>query len=360
MTARIRVLVVDDSAYSRKAISRILSSSPLVEVVGAARDGEDALRKLFDLEPDLATIDLEMPRMDGYTFLRLCMRNRPTPVIAISSRSGDEDVFKALDLGAVDFISKPTPTGGRSDLESIERELIRKVHCVRTLRMDRVSERIATQPPLLGRAASGQRPRVVVIGSSTGGPAALMQIFGAFAEPPPCAFVIAQHMPVGFTAGFADRLDRLTPLRAREASGGEMLQPGEILVSPGGRHLCLEIADGDPLVRLEGQGSKDRYAPSVDRLFSSAAKAYGEELLAIVLTGMGDDGAQGVRDVKESGGQVVAESEESAVVFGMPQQAIRSGAVDRILPLGRIAESIQYGIKSVPKQGGQKRTEDFA
>jgi two-component system chemotaxis response regulator CheB len=360
MTPRLRVLVIDDSAYSRQAISRILRTSPLVEVVGVARDGDEGLRKLFELEPDLVTVDLEMQRMDGYSFLRLAMRDRPTPVIAISSSCCEEHVFKALDAGAVDFISKPTPVGGRRGLESIERELIRKVHAVRKLRMDRVSERIETPPPLLGKRERGRRPSVVAIGSSTGGPAALMHIFGAFAEAPPCAFLIAQHMPEGFTAGFAERLDRLTSLRAREASAGEVPRPGEILVGPGGSHLCLDVSAGCPVVRLEGQGPADRYAPSVDRLFSSAAGAYGADLLAIVLTGMGDDGALGVRDVKENGGHVVAESEESAVVFGMPQQAIRSGAVDCILPLGRIAESIQYGIRPLSGVDGEKRREGFA
>jgi two-component system chemotaxis response regulator CheB len=187
-----------------------------------------------------------------------------------------------------------------------------------------------------------------------------MHIFGAFAEAPPCAFMIAQHMPEEFTAGFAERLDRLTPLRAREAQGGERPRPGEILVGPGGRHLCLESRAGHPVVRVESQGSADRYAPSADRLFTSAARVYGEDLLAIVLTGMGDDGARGVRAVREAGGHVLAESEESAVVFGMPQQAIRSGAVDRILPLERIAESILYGIRPPSCVDGGQRTERFA
>ena len=232
MNGLIRVLVIDDSAFSRQAITRMLGSSPLVEVVGVARDGEEALRKTLELEPDLITLDLEMPRMDGFTFLRLVMSKRPTPVMVISGRSGEGEVFKALELGAVDFIAKPTPHAA-PELEMIEQELIRKVHSIRELRIEKVSDRLSAAPPVVSRKAEAPAvlPAVVTIGSSTGGPAALMQIFGAFAEAPSCAFLVAQHMPPGFTRGFADRLDRLTPLSAREAQSGEEPQPGTILVA---------------------------------------------------------------------------------------------------------------------------------
>jgi two-component system chemotaxis response regulator CheB len=348
---RIRVLVIDDSAFSRQAITRMLGASPLVEVVGVARDGEEALRKTFELEPDLITLDLEMPRMDGFTFLRVVMSKRPTPVMVISGRSGEEDVFKALDLGAVDFIAKPTPRAA-PDLVNIERELIRKVHAIRELRIDKVRERIEALPSHVGStAAAASAPKLVVIGSSTGGPAALMQIFGAFAEAPTCAFVVAQHMPEGFTAGFAERIDRLTPLSAREARGGEDLRPGSVLVAPGGRHLELESAGGRLVARVSVPTARDKYAPSVDRLFASAAKHLGRGLVAVVLTGMGDDGSQGVRAVKQAGGLVIAESEETAVIFGMPQQALRTGAVDRVLGLHEIAASILVGIGTSKMQG---------
>jgi two-component system, chemotaxis family, protein-glutamate methylesterase/glutaminase len=340
----IRVLVIDDSAFSRQAITRMLSTSPLVEVVGVARDGEDALRKTFELSPDLITLDLEMPRMDGYTFLRIVMSKRPTPVMVISSRAGEEDVFRALELGAVDFIAKPTPRA-TPKLVGIEQELIRKVHAIRELRIEKVRERLAAMPPHVGRGTrAAHPPRMVAIGSSTGGPAALMQIFGAFSEAPPCAFMVAQHMPEGFTRGFAERLDRLTPLNALEASGGEEPTPGTILVAPGGAHLELDAVRGRAIARVVAQRPGDKYTPSVDRLFESAAKHYGRELLAVVLTGMGDDGRRGVCAVREAGGAVIAESEKTAVIFGMPQQAIRSGAVDRVLPLEEIAGAIQSGV----------------
>jgi two-component system chemotaxis response regulator CheB len=322
-----------------------MSRPARIEVVGIARDGEEALRKTFELQPDLVTLDLEMPRMDGFTFLRLVMSKRPTPVIVISGRAGDEDVFKALELGAVDFIAKPSPRAA-PELVNIEQELIRKVHATRELRIDKVRERLAARPPLAGapKGAGAEPPRLVVIGSSTGGPAALMQIFGAFSEVPSCAFLVAQHMPAGFTRGFAERLDRLTALRAREAEGGEEPEAGMVLVAPGGSHLELESSGGSVVTRVVASRSTDKYTPSADRLFESAAKHFGAEVLAIVLTGMGDDGRKGVCAVKDSGGKVIAESEATAVIFGMPQQAIRTGAVDLVLPLGEVAAAIQRGL----------------
>jgi len=343
----IRVLVIDDSAFSRQAITRMLKTSPLVEVVGVARDGEEALRKTLELQPDLITLDLEMPRMDGFTFLRLVMGKRPTPVMVISGRAGEEDVFKALDLGAVDFIAKPT-LRATPELQLIQEELIRKVHALRDLRIEKVRERIAAAPPVLSPRASrtASVPSVVVIGSSTGGPAALMQTFGAFSEAPSCAFLVAQHMPQGFTGGFAERLDRLTPFSVKEAAGGEEPARGCVLIAPGGSHLELESLRGRIVTRIVAQGEGDKYTPSVNRLFESAAKHFGSDLLSVVLTGMGDDGRRGVRAVKECGGMVIAESEETAVIFEMPLQAIRTGVVDLVLPLSEIPTAILSGLAS--------------
>ena len=348
MSAPIRVLVIDDSAFSRRTITRMLERSPLVEVVGAARDGEEALRKTLELRPDLITLDLEMPRMDGFTFLRIVLSRCPTPVIVISGRRGEQDVFRALDFGAVDFIAKPTPRAG-AELEQIEQELLRKVHAIRQLRIEKVRARLAHAPPVrpLAGAAAAQRPRLVAIGSSTGGPAALMQIFGAFVEAPPVPIVVCQHMPEGFTRGFAERIDRLTPFAAREAGDGDVPEPGLVLVAPGGTHLEFERVRHRTVTKLVPAGPGDKYAPEVDRLFASAAKHWGSGLLAVVLTGMGDDGRDGVRAVKQAGGRVVAESEQTAVVFGMPQQAIRTGMVDAVLPLGEIATVLEQGCAPV-------------
>jgi two-component system chemotaxis response regulator CheB len=349
---RIRVLVIDDSAFSRRTITRMLERSPLCEVVAAAADGEEALRQTLRLQPDLITLDLEMPRMDGFTFLRLVMSRCPTPVIVISGRKGDQDVFRALDFGAVDFIAKPTPRAG-PELERIEQELLRKVHTVRQLRIEKVRERLEAQPAVRTPAPRApSAPSLVAIGSSTGGPAALMQILGSFVRAPAAALVVAQHMPAGFTRGFAERIDRLTPFAAREAEDGDEPRPGSVLVAPGGRHLEFEREGARTVVRICEAEAGDRYAPSVDRLFASAAKHWGgRDLLAIVLTGMGDDGRRGVAAVKEAGGSVVAESEETAVVFGMPQQAIRSGAVDAVLPLAQIANAIESGVEPLAAEG---------
>jgi len=342
---RIRVLVIDDSAFSRRTITRMLESSPLIEVVDRACDGEEALRKALEREVDLITLDLEMPRMDGFTFLRILMARRPTPVIVISGRAGDQDVFKALDLGAVDFVAKPTLRAA-PELATIEQELIRKVHAIRQLRIEKVQERIAAAPSLTRRSAQQRRAHnVVAIGASTGGPAALMQLFGAFREAPDCAFIVSQHMPEGFTRGFAERLDRMTHLRAREACAGCVPEPGVVLVAPGGTHLELECVRGQIVTHIAPRAEGDKYAPSVDRMFIAAAKHYGSNLLAVVLTGMGDDGRAGALAVKRGGGNVIAESEETAVIFGMPQQAIRAGAVDAVMPLQEIAPAILNGFE---------------
>jgi two-component system chemotaxis response regulator CheB len=350
----IRVLVIDDSAYSRRTIIKMLETSPLIQVVDWARDGEEALRKALQLRPDLVTLDLEMPRMDGFTFLRLLMAKRPTPVLVVSGRSGDDTVFKALELGAIDFVAKPTLRAA-PELATIQEELIRKVHGTRQLDMAKVRDRISQAPAVVrpNEHDPAGPLRVIAIGSSTGGPAALMQIFGAFTEPPDCAFVVSQHMPAGFTRGFAERLDRLTHVTAREARAGEALQAGVVLVAPGGNHLEFENRGGGAVTKLASRVGEDKYAPSVDRMFVSAAKHFGQNLLAVVLTGMGDDGREGVSAVRQSGGNVIAESEETAVIFGMPQQAIRTGAVDAVLPLSEIAPVIQAGLarKREPRSG---------
>jgi two-component system chemotaxis response regulator CheB len=348
----LRVLVIDDSAYSRRTIVQLLERSPLVEVAGVARDGEEALRKALTLELDLITLDLEMPHMDGFTLLRLLMAQKPTPVLVVSGLGGKDDVWKALELGAIDFVTKPTRRAA-PELATIEHELLRKVLAARELRVDRVRERLLHPPtPAIARGVSA--PRSVVIGASTGGPAALMQLFGAIGGPGACAYVVAQHMPKGFTRSFAERLARTTRFAAREAEPGMRLEPGCVLIAPGGSHLELEARGAEVVTCVAAAQPSDRFAPSVDRLFESAAKCYGPDLLAVVLTGMGDDGAAGALAVKRSGGNVIAESEETAVVYGMPRQAVRIGAVDAVLPLHAIPDAIQRGFaRERAKRGGQ-------
>lgn len=350
MRDRIRVLVIDDSAFTRRTLIRMLESSPLIEVVGWARDGEEALRKALEIEVDLITLDLEMPRMDGFTFLRILMAKKPTPVMVISGRSGDQELFRALDLGAVDFVAKPS-LHASPELEGIEQELIRKVHAIRQLRIEKVRDRLVAPLPVRATGPVGMPHRlpvggggVVAVGSSTGGPAALMRILGSFADPPDARFIVSQHMPKGFTQSFAARLDRLTCFRVREARSGSPLERGTVLIAPGGTHLEFEARGGEVRARVLPAGREDKYAPAVDRMFTSASKHFGQELLAIVLTGMGDDGRLGALAVKQAGGRVVVESEETAVIFGMPHQVIRAGAADAVLPLEQIPAAIQQGL----------------
>ncbi len=350
---RIRVLVVDDSAYNRQTIAQILEQDPGLEVVGRAADGEEALAKVFQLQPDVLTLDLEMPKMDGFQLLRLIMAQRPTPVIVISGLASRENVFRALELGALDFVAKPsqklTP-----ELRSIEGELRRKIELVTQLRMVSLSDRAArrapapTTPmgvPAFNPAASsanpGQAPdRVLAIGASTGGPPAIQQLLSSLDATMPISVLITQHMPPRFTTTFAERLARTTGWRVEEARGGEALCVGLALVAPGGSSLAVR-RDGS-LVRTEviPATPDDLFIPSVDRMFTTAAAAFADRLLAVVLTGMGSDGVRGARAVRAAGGRVIAESRESAVVFGMPQEVIAAGLVDEVLSLAQMPPAL--------------------
>jgi two-component system chemotaxis response regulator CheB len=343
----LKVLVVDDSAYNRRTISRIITDAGGFEVVGTAGDGEEAIRRVVALKPDLLTLDLEMPRMDGYTFLRWLMRTHPLPALVVSSRESNKSVFRALELGAADFVLKPVSYASER-LGQIEGELVAKLREIAAARADRLAvraERMAAPAEALPSHRRSAQPaaryRCVALGASTGGPPALQQVLGALPADFPAAVVIAQHMPEGFTRMFADRLDRLLPLRVREAQGGESLAPGLVLLAPGGRNLLLERAAGGRVVaRVVSPEEGDRYVPSVDRLLISAARACGGDLLAAVLTGMGDDGAAGIGAVRAAGGLTLAEAEESCVVYGMPREAVRTGAVQRVLPLPEIGAAI--------------------
>ena len=332
----------------------MLESHPSIRVVATATDGEDAIKQVVRHSPDVVTLDLEMPVMDGFSFLRWIMANRPMPVIAVSSLSSDRSVFKALELGAVDFIAKP---GGRVSprLMDIERDLIAKVLHVGEVRMDNLRRRVqedASHTPLF---PPGDQPcaggiDLVAIGSSTGGPPALQHIFQNLARLP-VPFAIAQHMPPTFTRLFAERVNKLTEYEVKEASDGDVLQPGGVYIAPGGMQMEVERREGRLHARVFAASADDLYAPSVDRLFSSASAACAEKLLAVVLTGMGDDGAKSLREVKDRGGRTLAESAETAIIFGMPAAAEKTGFVDGVIPLNDIPAALHrlcagVGIKS--------------
>ncbi|HYQ80945.1 MAG TPA: chemotaxis response regulator protein-glutamate methylesterase [Anaeromyxobacteraceae bacterium] len=336
----IRVLVVDDSAPHRRALATMLAAGEGVEVVAEAADGEEGLREALRARPDVICLDLAMPRMDGFTFLRLLMARQPTPVIVLSSFNRKADVFKALELGALDFIAKPE--GGPGRLSRIRAELLQKVRTVRALRIETLERRAHD-----AGAGPEARPepeaalRVACLGASTGGPPALQRILTDLPGHLPMAVLVAQHMPENFTRAFADRVARLADFRVGEAEDGQPLQPGRAYVAPGGRHLSLEAgrpAGAAPRVRVTGpRPGERRYCPSIDLLFESAARLLGNRVCAVVLTGMGNDGRDGLRPVREAGGLTLAESEETAVVFGMPREAVAGGQVDEVLPLDAIA-----------------------
>jgi two-component system chemotaxis response regulator CheB len=358
----LKVLVIDDSAFHRRTLTRIIGAAPEFEVIGTAGDGEEAIKKVVTLQPDLLTLDLEMPRMDGFTFLRWLMKTLPRPTLVVSSRESNKSVFRALELGAADFVLKPVSYAS-PQLGQIEGEVIAKLREIAAARPDKLAqraERLASlgaapafaTPGAPGRkkasapAAAG-RYRCVAIGASTGGPPALQQVLTALAAGLPAGVVIAQHMPEGFTRMFAERLDRIVGLRVKEAEGDEELVPGLVLLAPGGKNLTLRQGTGGRVFsRLDAPAPSDRYVPSVDRLLSSAAAAYGDRLISVVLTGMGDDGALGTSAVRAAGGLTVAEAEESCVVFGMPREAIRTGAVQRVLPLPEIGAFIDREVGS--------------
>ncbi|MDH3972788.1 MAG: chemotaxis response regulator protein-glutamate methylesterase [Deltaproteobacteria bacterium] len=343
-----RVLVIDDSAFNRRTISEMLEKSPHIEVIGTASDGEEGLKKAFSLKPDIITVDLEMPIMNGFTFLRLLMSRMPIPVIVVSSRDDDANVFKALDFGAVDFLAKPTARISR-DLLNIEKDIISKVRMVSELRMDNIKKRVALKQRVSRVAKKEQNyiaPReggtydVLAIGSSTGGPPALQSIFTSLPKDLPLSVVVSQHMPKGFTQAFAERLNRLSDLRIKEAEDGDVLDKGSVLIAPGGTHMTLFGKGEDTLVRIRGKSLDDTYAPSIDKLFTSVSENYESRSIGLVLTGMGSDGKRGVIDLKKRGAYVMAESEESAIVYGMPKEAVNTGKVDKILPLEKIPHEI--------------------
>ncbi|MDB4974144.1 MAG: Chemotaxis response regulator protein-glutamate methylesterase CheB [Myxococcaceae bacterium] len=355
--SKLRVMVVDDSALNRRTIGDVLGALDGVEVVGKAADGDEALRLAASLMPDLITLDLEMPRMDGYTFLRLLMARQPTPVIVISG-SGRDSTSRALELGAIDYVAKST----RNDAPGIEGELAEKVANLRQLAlsgrgpMKRAAKeaQAAQAKPAVKPFPAAERPgstperdkekdkdpgltRLVVIGASTGGPSALVEVFSQVRTCANTAIVVAQHMPERFTRTFAERLNRLSILRVSEAREFEPLHAGRAILCPGGK--CLEITGfGHGYAALVvDPAPSDRFIPSADRLFKSAAEIARDKVVGVVLTGMGDDGARGVVAIKARGGMVLAESAETAVIYGMPGAAVRTGDVDKTLPLGALA-----------------------
>jgi two-component system, chemotaxis family, protein-glutamate methylesterase/glutaminase len=349
MKERIRVLVVDDSALMRKLIPMILERDPDIEVVGTAMDGAFALKKISELQPDVVTLDLEMPRMDGIETLRTIMRNAPLPVIVFSthSKEGAYSTFKALALGAIDFVAKPKDAAA-GNLDPVAYQLAEKIKVAKRAggpkALPKVEEEVA--PPRKNRGRAALPPsRIIAIGISTGGPNALQYVLSQIPAEFPASFVIVQHMPEGFTDMFARRLDECCALDVQEAKSGDLLIAGRVLICPGNRHMMVRRMPRGEMVVLSDGPTINGHRPSVDVLFHSVAQEFALTAVGILMTGMGDDGAEGLGAIKAAGGMTIAQSEETCVVGGMPRTAITKGYANKVVPLDGLAAYLinQYG-----------------
>ena len=366
MTAgrKIRVLVVDDSAFMRKVLQSIIAADPQLEVCGEARDGRDAVTQADVLKPDVISMDINMPHMDGLQATEVIMSSNPRPILIVSSesREGAEVTLKSLELGAIDFVAKPT--GGIDlDMSSVKEELCRKlkmaakVRVVRTATRSKLQQEIASSSPRVEPASkngdnglqevkaavsaaaksAGKFP-LVVLASSTGGPATLMKFIPSFPKDFPGAVILVQHMPGSFTSQFSAQLAEASQIRVKEAEAGDIIVPGQLYVCPGSHHLRVSPTGR---ISLDDGPRIGGYRPCADLTFESAAEYAGPMTIGVILTGMGNDGSKGVQTVRSVGGHVIAQDESTAVIFGMPQEAIKTGAVDQVLPM----ESIYYAIE---------------
>ncbi|MET0492581.1 MAG: chemotaxis response regulator protein-glutamate methylesterase [Actinoplanes sp.] len=352
---RIGVLIVDDSAVVRQVLSARLSGNPAIEVIATASDPIFAMEQMNKSWPDVVILDIEMPRMDGLTFLRKIMALRPTPVVICSTltRRGAETTMEALSAGATAVIAKPT-TGLKKFIEDDSGDIVAAVKAAAASNARRLRTTTAVPVhagssalPSLPSLPSGRAPRlpgadtdrVVAIGTSTGGTQALEVVLPALHRTSP-GVVVVQHMPEKFTTAFAERLDTICQVQVKEAADGDRVAPGCVLIAPGGRHMELRRADPGYLVRVFDGPPVNRHRPSVDVLFRSVAKVAGRNAVGIIMTGMGDDGARGLLEMHQAGAFTVAQDEPTCVVHGMPKEAVLRGAVDRETPLGSIAEMI--------------------
>ncbi|HVR53782.1 MAG TPA: chemotaxis response regulator protein-glutamate methylesterase [Pseudorhodoferax sp.] len=351
--AKIRVLVVDDSALVRSLLAEIINRQPDMTCVGAANDPLVAREMIRELNPDVVTLDVEMPRMDGIDFLGRLMRLRPMPVVMVSTLTaqGAEVTLRALELGAVDFVAKPR-IGLASGLQELASEIVDKVRVASVAKF-----RKPLPAPAAGGATTGAAPapapaaprsgllgrvsteKLICIGASTGGTEAIREILVAMPADAP-AIVITQHMPPGFTTSFAARLDGLCRITVKEAQHGERILPGHAYIAPGGRQFRIERSGANYMAVVEDAPPVNRHRPSVEVLFLSAAQLVGRNAYGIMLTGMGNDGARAMREMRDKGSYNYAQDEASCVVFGMPKEAIAHGAVDEVLPLNQIAPAL--------------------
>ncbi|QBJ77303.1 MULTISPECIES: chemotaxis response regulator protein-glutamate methylesterase [unclassified Aquitalea] len=349
----INVMIVDDSAVVRQVLSEIFTASSGITVMDVATDPIVAMEKMKQRWPDVIVLDVEMPRMDGITFLKQIMASRPTPVVICSSltQKGADISVQAMAAGAVEVIAKPH-AGVKQFLQDSNNLLVQAVKAAATARMSRMRTLpptpMETRPKLSADAVlaapTGQQmfqttERIVAIGTSTGGTQALEAILTTLPRTCP-GLAIVQHMPEKFTASFAERLDRLSEIEVKEAATGDRILPGRALIAPGGKHMMIKRSGAYYQVEVVDGPLVSRHKPSVDVLFRSAAKFAGRNALGIIMTGMGDDGARGLKEMHDAGAKTIAQDEDSCVVFGMPKEAIKLGAADEVMPLDNIAKAI--------------------
>jgi two-component system chemotaxis response regulator CheB len=340
----VRVLVVDDSAYIRKVVKQMLSRTPFIEVVGIARDGQEALELVEQLHPDVVTTDLIMPTMNGVEFLREQMKRHPVPIIVVSTTDENTEMaLEALDAGAVDFVQKPTALATEKVLE-ISDELIQKVKAATHARLPKLSaipKSHVTAPVLVRTHNKLQALDIVVIGISTGGPQALNYLIPQLPENLSVPVAIVLHMPVGYTQMYANRLNDISPLKVVEAQEGDLVAAGVVLIAPAGRHLTLlRQANGTVVTHLDFRPFDTLHRPAVDVLFHSAAEVFGDRTLGVVMTGMGSDGKQGAAWIKAQGGLIFTEAESTCVVYGMPRSVDEANLSDKSVPLNQMAKAI--------------------
>jgi two-component system chemotaxis response regulator CheB len=342
VNSKIKVLIVDDSAIVRKLLMEALSAESDIEVVGTAPDPYIARDKILALSPDVLTLDIEMPRMDGLTFLRKLMRFRPMPVIVISSlaQASCQAGVEALRAGAVEVMAKP---GGPYSVGELKVSLAAKIRAAAASRVARPRTTRPQEPPPAPATGDVSPLALVAIGASTGGTEAIEEVLMHLPADMP-GIVITQHIPAGFSRAFAERLNKCCPMRVAEAADGDMVQAGLALIAPGNFHMILRKSGGVYRVTVKDGPMVCYQRPSVDVLFSSVAEAAGPNAVGVILTGMGSDGAQGLKKMKSAGASTIAQDEASCVVFGMPKEAIRAGAVDRVVPLHSVAHTIRTAL----------------
>lgn len=346
----LRVLIVDDSAFMRRALKRMIESEPGFEIAGMASDGAEGVRLAHELQPDIVTLDVKMPVMDGLQALSKILAHRPVPVLMLSSLTGEgaETTIRALELGAVDFIDKSSVSSSM-DIVSIAPTLLGKLRAIGQVSQEKISltrnlleTREFLVPPAPKTAGGEVAPYdVIAIGSSTGGPSCLQALLLPLPKNYPHPIAIVQHMPIGFTRSLAERLNTICSVEVREAAEGDELRPGRAVIAPAGQHLLVRKTDGKLVCHLSDEPKHALHRPSVDVLFASVVKTVGKRAVGILLTGMGKDGAKGLLAMRQAGCETIAQDEKTSVVWGMPRAAVELGAAGSVLPLPEIRALLQ-------------------